>query len=469
MILSNPPLVAPCGRRLRAGLRAGFAGLLAVAASVAASARCVDEDRFDVRAEPAAAASGPAPAADPMTDLRAMVRDALARSQAIGASRLLAEAAERDTDEARAAKRPQASLNGGIGPAVERSGGVTETLGAQMRAGVNISQLLWDGGRSDRVIDWRSQLASAARWGYLNSQEQVALNTVSLALERSRYRMQVEVYDQYVRKMGCLVEALEHIVGADRGRLSELVQAQKSLQQAELAQVQAVSQTRQTEVRLRRLVGDGLPPTDGLATVLLDVPALGDLQADAARSAEIEQLDAQAAAMRELARSVEAATKPQLSWNVGGSAATGVGGNIGGTASARSGSFGAGLSISIPLLHPGSAAATDAARKRAQAAELQRGEALDARRYRIAEVHEQAQSSFDRVRRTAAVLRDSERVRNFTLQQWQQLGRRSLFDVMAAEGEHYNLRVAYVNALHDGLQMNALLHSLGRGLAEWLH
>jgi outer membrane protein TolC len=59
-------------------------------------------------------------------------------------------------------------------------------------------------------------------------------------------------------------------------------------------------------------------------------------------------------------------------------------------------------------------------------------------------------------------------VRNFTLQQWQQLGRRSLFDVMASESEHYNLRVAQVNALHDGQQLNALLESLSHGINQWV-
>jgi len=77
-------------------------------------------------------------------------------------------------------------------------------------------------------------------------------------------------------------------------------------------------------------------------------------------------------------------------------------------------------------------------------------------------------SSFDRARRTVDILRDSDRVRNFTLQQWQQLGRRSLFDVMAAEGDHYGLRVAYVNALYDGQQSTALLWSLGLGVLTQL-
>ena len=59
-------------------------------------------------------------------------------------------------------------------------------------------------------------------------------------------------------------------------------------------------------------------------------------------------------------------------------------------------------------------------------------------------------------------------MRNFTLQQWQQLGRRSLFDVMGAESEHYNLRISYINALIDGQQFNANLLSLGRGVSQWL-
>jgi len=84
------------------------------------------------------------------------------------------------------------------------------------------------------------------------------------------------------------------------------------------------------------------------------------------------------------------------------------------------------------------------------------------------EAHEQVTSAFDRLRRVGLVLRGSDRLRNFTLQQWQQLGRRSLFDAIAAESDHDNLRVQYINALHDGQQTNATLLTLGTGLAAWL-
>ena len=109
-----------------------------------------------------------------------------------------------------------------------------------------------------------------------------------------------------------------------------------------------------------------------------------------------------------------------------------------------------------------------AAYERNEAAAAQRAETVETRRFRAAEVHEQTLSSFDRARRTSALLKNTDQLRDFTLQQWQQLGKRSLFDVMATESEHYNLRVSYVNALHDQQQLNANLLSLGRGVLEWL-
>jgi outer membrane protein TolC len=263
--------------------------------------------------------------------------------------------------------------------------------------------------------------------------------------------------------MGCLVEALQSIVNADKGRASELVQARKQLQQAELLQVQAQSQARGVEARLRRIVGDGLPGTEGMSTLLLGVPELPAVLTAAERATDITQLDANAAALREIARVVEAGNKPQLSWNIAGNAMAGVGGG-----NPHNTGVVAALTLNIPLLNPALEYSTQAARKRAEAASFQRAEALEQRRQRIVEVHEQAGAAFERVRRVALVLRDSDQLRNFTLQQWQQMGRRSLFDVIGAENDHYNLRVQYINALHDGQQMNATLTSLGPGLAAWL-
>lgn len=450
--------------RIAAALLAASVPFAAFTPWTAAEAACIDEERPDATAPDAAAAAG-APRPDPRGTLQSMVRDALARSHQVGAARLLADAAEDDIREARAAKGLQASVGGGIGPGGSQSLAGTETSALQLRGSVNIGQLLYDGGRIDRLVDWRTQVAESARHGQLNTQEQLALTTVSLALERSRYRQHTVVYGQYVRKMACLVQALETVVRADRGRASELVQARKSLQQAEISLANSQSQLRQAEVRLRRLVGDRLPTAEGLPSLLLDVQPLPQLVADVERSSEVAALTAQTAAAQHYVDAVAAGTSPQVGWSLNGTQSIGRGGSRG---SVKNGSYAIGINVNIPLLSPGVAPATDAARKRARAVEMQRAEVIEARRFRVAEVHEQALASFDRVRRTADVLRESEQVRNATLQQWQQLGRRSLFDVMAAEADHFNLRVSYVNALTDGQQLNANLLSLGKGVSEWL-
>jgi outer membrane protein, adhesin transport system len=455
------PGAAAFGLRLLAGV---VAGVVAMVMGVGqARARCIDEESFELTR---LAAGAPLSTADGKPDARhavqQMVRDALLRSNSLGAARLLTQAAEQDVEEARAALRPQAALTGAVSPAQLR-GTDGDATQLQTRAGLAFSQTIFDGGRGARFVDWRRQQAEATRLGLLSVQEQVTLAALSLALERSRYRQQVVAMNQYVRKMACLVEALQTIVNADKGRTSELVQARKQYQQAELQQSQAVSQSRLVEAKLRRIVGDGLPSPEGMPALLLKVPELPEVLTAAEQSHDIAILDANAAALRQLARAMEAGGKPQVSWNVNASTALGAG-----TTNTHASSVSAGVTVSIPLLNPATDHTVQAARKRSEAAALQRAEALEGRRQRIVEAHEQAAAAFDRVRRVGLVLRESERLRNFTLQQWQQLGRRSLFDVMAAESDHYNLRVQYINSLHDGQQTNAMLTSLGQGLWNWL-
>jgi adhesin transport system outer membrane protein len=435
-----------------------FAAVLALLAVMPADANCIDEGQAEARTD----ASPLNERVDPNTardNLLAMVNQAMQRSQAIGASRLLAEAAAIDVSETRAARFPQVALGGTVGAVRSEVGGVEEESGKQGRATLSVSVPIFDGGRITDLTDWRKSLAEAARLGEVNTQEQVALQTVSLAIERSRYNLQAQVYQQYARKMSCLVEALQTIVRADRGRSSELVQAQKNQKQAELSFSQTQATVRQIETRLKRFVGDTLPPTQGMSSLLLSVPSLPDVLAQADAAADISQLAAQAEAARHYAESVKAQRWPQVNAVVSGTTIRGTGYGT---------QWSAGVNVNIPLVNAPVGHAIDSSQKRAHAARLQREDALQARRYRMTEVHDQALSAFDRARQVVEVLRDSDRVRNFTLQQWQQLGRRSLFDVMSSEGEHYNLRVQYVNALYDGQQSNALLWSLGLGVRAQL-
>lgn len=452
------------------------AGMLAVTAAHA-QPRCIDEARAqDLTAAAAAELGEPSPT-DPRATLRTLVRDALDRSQAVGASRFLVAAALSDIDETRAGQKAQASSAADFGPGTAGQAGpravavpvrTNWTVGQLSPQGAH-SQLVPQDAHSDRMGDWRSQLAQSLRLSSLTVREQLAMNTVALALERSRYRQHVRLYSQHVRQMACLVEALEIIVRADHGRATELVQAYKTLEQAQWLQSVAQSQARQIDARLRRLVGDGLPGVQGLATVLLTVEPMPEQVAEAEGPVDMAQINTQRPGVGSNSPTTTPGGKPQMSWSiVGGGPPPPVGINPDSPGNGRSANFSLGLAVCIPLYGPGDAPTSSAAGRRAEAARLEREQALQARHYRAVEVHERTLASFAHARRVGADLRQTGQLRNLTLQQWQQLGRNSLLGVMDAEAEHYQLRARYIDALHEGQQLNAMLLSLGHGATEWL-
>ena len=400
---------------------------------------------------------------DPRAALQDLIDKTLARSKAVGAVRLLAEAARADLAEAQAASLPTASLGIGVNALRQTIGGTTVGRGGLVSATLSAGMPLWDFGRIAKLTEWRKELAEVAAQGQRSAEEQLALSTVTLALDRSRYVLQAQVYTQYVRKMACLVDALEIITKADRGRASEMVQAQKSLQQADLSLEQTMSALRQTEVRMKRLVGEPLPPSIGMTPSLSLLPDLEQMQSDILLAPDVAQAEAQARSQRSLAESVIAGQKPSISVTGSAGAQFRSGNNLG--SDSRSTDIGAGVSITIPILQPGAEAQAKAAVQRYRATVLQRDETIEAKRYRLLEMHEVGTSTLDRARRIIEILRNSDRVRAFTLQQWQQLGRRSLFDVMAAEGDYYSMRVAHVNAMFDAQQIVAMIWSMGRGVA----
>ncbi|MBI3381958.1 MAG: TolC family protein [Aquabacterium sp.] len=441
-----------------------------LAAQGSAWARCGDDvagdgkaDKAASRTAKAAAAAAPAEAEpmDPMKQLQLIAREASRRSAAFGASRLLAEAAALDVTEVKAGRWPQVSVSGNLGTGGSKQDSTTVTSGNQSSVSLNVSAPLWDNGRISHLTDWRSQLAGSAKFGAAITGEQVVLEAVSAALERNRYRLQAQVYQQYMRKMSCLVEALEGIVAEDKGRTSELVQARKTQAQTELQRDQALAQSRQIEIKLRKLIGDTPPPGDGITLPLATVPEIGEINRQIEMGNDAQQLRAQADAADSYSKAVVAGQRPQFNWSVGKS--SGVQG------SSQVSAWHAGVTVSYSLFNGFSDdAVSQAAVKRAEAARQQLADLLNTKFSRTAETYDVAATSFERAKRYVDVLRDSERVRNFTFQQWSQLGRRSLFDVMSAESDHFNLRIAYVNALHDGYMASAQLRSLGSGLTAWL-
>ena len=387
--------------------------------------------------------------------LRDVVAQALARSQAVGAANLLAEAATIEIEEARAARLPRAALTAGVARAVSRIESREQYDGTLARGGITVSAPLYDAGRTTETVNWRRHLADAARFGQIDAREQVALQTLSLSLELDRHEHRVRVAQQQVTRMACLADSIERAVAADQGRRSELDQARKTLQEAQLALSRSATSKAQVALRLRRFTGDVLPALDGLDLVLAQTPALGEVVDASARSSALRQLAAQANAADAQARVIAAGARPRIDFSIDGNRTAGA---------TETTAWQAGLNLVVPLYDPGLRRAAEAATRRAQAARLQLADSTEARTARLADVHEQAGALGRDTATLETILENSARVREATLAQWQRLGRRSLFDVMSAERDHFSLRLAQVDALHDRQQANALLWSLGAGI-----
>jgi outer membrane protein TolC len=384
---------------------------------------------------------------------------AVQRSRSVNVAALLEAASRDDVRDAQAAALPQMQLNLTGAQVGSQFNGASLASGVEARAALQVSAPLWDWGRQKQLVEWRRQLAESAAAGRANVAEQVALQAISLSLDRSRYTLQVQVYGQYVRRMACLVEALQTITQLDPGRASELVQAQKNQNQADLALATTQDLLKSNETRLRRLLGDPLPPPASLSAVLAQVPDLSALQRDLLAAPDVSAATAQALAAQRLAEATAAGQKPQVSWLGVANASRGNGHRI---------DYLGGVQVTVPLWRATDEPQLTAARRRAEAASVQRDDTLDAKSWRLTEIHDAAGNSLDRARRIAELLRASQQVRAATLQQWQQLGRRSLFDVMGAEADYYSLRIAQINALYDAQQAVAVMGSMGRGVTAML-
>ncbi|MEY4766258.1 MAG: hypothetical protein RI907_2931, partial [Pseudomonadota bacterium] len=217
-------------------------------------------------------------AADPLTVLRSVARQAVQRSATVGASRLLNEAATFDLEQARSSRWPALVANAALGPQHSTLNDETSTKGTLRSLSFSASGSLYDAGRIREQVQWREELLQAESLGLQQAGESVVAEVVSGMLERHRYQMQAQVYQQYVRKMQCLLDALEVIVSADRGRASELVQARKTLAQAEMQRDIAAAVGKQIDIKLRKLLGEGQVPSGRLTGALAATPELNEVR-----------------------------------------------------------------------------------------------------------------------------------------------------------------------------------------------
>lgn len=443
--------------------------VLLAAAGLAHAGYCEDpaESRSSVPVLPEVGRIGASALFDGMSagngldQLGQLAREAVAASADARGAEHASLAAAQDLKQTESGRATSIVLGGALGVGQSRVGDSTQGVGGTGQASLSVSAPLYDGGRVDQLTHYRRRLLDASTGGIATSRERAVKEAAAAVIDRNRYRLQLRVYQQYVAKLACLAQSLEAIVARDRGRASELVQARKGQRQAEIARDEAVAALRQIDARLRLMVAGNVLPWGAVGVPLLELPDLARVSDDIASSAEVRQLGLQAEAQESLARATQAEGSPQLRWQVGA--------NAGRAAQVNSSAWNAGVTLNYTLDDGGAiAAGARAAQERASAARRAQ-EALVTERAKLAGTyHDAARTSFQRANHYAGVLSDSDQVRNATYEQWSKLGRRSLFDLMSAEAEHYQLRVAYVNALHDGFQASLQLRATGAGLLPWL-
>jgi adhesin transport system outer membrane protein len=398
---------------------------------------------------------------DAKAQLGSLARQTLQASLEVRSAESSGRAGYYDLDQAEAARRPLVAVTGNVGAGQSRVYGETQSPSGLGGVSINATAPLYDGGRIDRLSEWRRRLAQAGDTNIVATRERMVNESLVTVLDLNRFRLQARVYQQYAGKMSCLVRSLEQIVANDRGRASELVQARKSQRQAEISRDGVISQLRRTDVHLRKLVADNVEPWAAVGVPLTQVPELQTVVEQIRQSPDVQRLRLQADAAESYAAAAKADAKPKVNWNVGSGANR--------IAQNTTTNWTAGVSVTYVLDDGGAIkSASNAAQERAYAARRDYDALLTDRTRLAREYHEAATNAFVQARLYAEVLKDSDQVRNATYEQWARLGRRSLFDLMSAESEHYNLRIAYLNALHDGFVATAQLRSLGQGLVPWM-
>ena len=410
------------------------------------------------------ALTGQSPHTAPVAAMNALVAQALSTSPGMQSARRSATASEYDLDEQKGFSRPQVGLNGSLTSTYSRVNGIAQPNPKLGAVQIGVSAPLYDGGRLASLDAWRESLRDASRASESESKESVATEVVMLTLERERYELQTRVYQRYQEQMSCLLTSLERIVKEDRGRASELIQARKSLTQAQITVDDIKSKVRQIEVQLTRLLGPSGLAAHGLSGALVDPPTFTTVEEFLGQSLVLKQLRAEAESQKRMAESLRLAYRPSLNWSVIGSSGRSPDGSTSSTAALQ-----AGVVFNATLYSGGTAdAGYKAALARADAAQFRLEQVRTEQTARVGELRDQIDQAWSRARQYTQVLKDTDEVRRNTQDLWFLLGRRSLFDVMAAEGDHYAVQVAFVNSVFDGLEGQAQLRSVAGGLADWL-
>jgi outer membrane protein TolC len=376
--------------------------------------------------------------------LRWLAMTAIERSPAVREAGANRRAAQYDRLEAEGAHYPQIDLDADSRWSHGLSDVGREDFSGRPSYSVTASYLLFDAGRTDKLIASRAGAEDAALSRVQAAKLAVAGEAVLTALELSRLRAQIAAADGYLERIQQLVEMLARITAEDPGRLGELTQARSRVLQAKVSRESLMARAAQTELLLQKLIGNEHAAIDQLELVFLDTPALETLIESIAQHPLVRQADFEALAGQHYAHSLAAARKPKVNLIATHTPITpGLSGDT---------ALYAGVRLNYTLFKGFSdRAAEHAALERATGAQNKREQLVMERVTTVRALYSLAHAQLARAKEYLSLLKESDQVRRDFFVQWREMGRRSLFELLAAESEHHNLVMVQLDTWFDAL------------------
>jgi len=393
-----------------------------------------------------------------MKPLQAVVLQAIERSPGIREAQANWRATEQDVNQARSALWPRLELSANSSAARLEQGQGGALSG---RVGATASYNVLDFGKTRKQIEARQFQALASQDQVLLARETTTFDTVSAYLQLVKHQRLIRIYEQHIIELKSLVEKLSEIVKVFEGRRSELTQAQTRLGQARDALLNIKARQREFQLVLMRQAGAVSQP---LPDTLPEFPAngMGGLVEEAGLNhPAVRSARAEAASARALAAETRAGRKPQLTLQL--NKQTGV--DINGISSPAQ------LYLSaqwVAFEGFGGKASEQAQLERAQAAEEKAAQLLIEIDFNIQTAWADYEAQSSRLQELTRLVKGTDQVRKDSYDQWRELGRRSLLDVLTAESEHLNTRLSLATSEVDQVIALAKMRFEAGTLKEWM-
>ncbi|TDA47478.1 hypothetical protein EVG18_10610 [Burkholderia pyrrocinia] len=400
----------------------------------------------------------------PQGDLRQIflgaVQSSIDRSPQLQQAYAEYQASIADVDEAKGRRWPQLQI-GSQTKSVEFGGASSNTAGRGNAITANLTTPVYDWGYLSSTIGSREKLSDAGKQRYEAELESNAYTVTATLAELAKQKLLLDVSQQFVDRMQELVTMLSQIVAVDRGRASELTQAKARLLQAEGARDAVSAKARDTELSLRKLVGDTPVPLPDTAAWNISPANLDQMLSTMGTHPSLKQAHSEAQSARLQADAVKASSRPAINWVVSKT--------TGRDELNRKQPFQTMLTLNWNAFQGGSAkAAQKAALQRARASEQKMEQTRLDLEFQIRAADEDARNLLSRASLYGNLVGETDRVRKAFFEQWYHLGKRTLLDVLQAENDHYGNRVSEITSRYDGYQAVFRERSSAGELVNWL-